>query len=214
MVNKMEDKKRPFKKKEKVKYQKKKKENVHDGSEKRYYWKNDKDYITPDTFKNKFFPLHYTTRLHELEKLTNTKRRKIILEILQIDKLENKFFLTDIKQGEQTTIIIDGEKEIVNQNPTTSVDEFRAVVQTQGVNHTFVERDAFELWLMRRYQTTTFQDKQRRYSKQRGELANVLKVFYKYIRPDVLDWMKECETTANIKKNKRRTGFKEKQKNI
>ena len=89
----MEDKKRSFKKKEKNKHHKKKKENIHDGSEKRYYWKNDKDYITPNTFKNKFFPPHYTTRLHELEKLTNTKRRKIILELLQIDKLENKFFL-------------------------------------------------------------------------------------------------------------------------
>lgn len=186
---------------------------VHDGSQIRHYWKGDKNYITSETFKNELFPPYYTKRLLELEKLTNTNRRKMTLELLQLDKLENQFFISDVKDGKQVTIILDKDKEIVNQQSVSSTDDFRAIVKAQGINHTFVERDAFELWLMRRYQVTTFEEKRARLSKQHEVLANVQKIFYETIRPDVLEWMEvQKKAIAHSKHKKaRRPSFKDKQ---
>lgn len=199
--------------KKRTKQKKERLDVIHDGSQIRHYWKGDKNYITSETFKNELFPPYYTKRLLELEKLTNTKRRKMTLELLQLDKLENQFFISDVKDGKQVTIILDGDKEIVNEQSTSSSDDFRAIVKAQGVNHTFVERDAFELWLMRRYQVTTFEEKRARLSKQHEVLAKVQKIFYETIRPDVLEWMEVQKKAIAHSKHKRarRSSFKDKQ---
>ena len=70
--------------------------------------------------------------------------------------------------------MVNGSAVNVNEFNSSSSDEFRAIVKVQGLNREFKDKEALELWLLRRYQLTTFKQRQEQYEKERIWLKSML----------------------------------------
>ena len=132
------------------------------------------NYKTNPKFENEYFSIKQTKRLLYLEKKLKPVRRSLNLEEAQVNGLDKCLFISSIKQGHGISAMVNGASVNVNEFNSSSDDEFRAIVKVQGLNREFKDKEALELWLLRRYQLTTFKQRQEQYEKERIWLKSML----------------------------------------
>lgn len=132
------------------------------------------NYKTNPKFENEYFSIEQTKRLLYLEKKMKPVRRSLNLEEAQVNGLDQCLFISSIKNGHGTSAMVNGSAVNVNEFNSSSSEEFRAIVKVQGLNREFKDKEALELWLLRRYQLTTFKQRQEQYEKERIWLKSML----------------------------------------